>query len=33
MKDGEKVNVICIVDQNHEKSVVVLVHFGNFKGV
>ena len=32
-KDGKKVNVLCIVDQNHERSVVVLDHFRNFKGV
>ena len=24
-------NVLCIVDQNHERSVVVLDHFRNFK--
>ena len=29
MKDGKKVNV----DQNHERSVVVLDHFRNFKGI
>ena len=32
-KDGKKVNVLCIVDQNHERSVVVLDHFRNFKGI
>ena len=32
-KDREKVNVLYIVDQNHERSVVVLDHFRNFKGV
>ena len=26
-------NVLCIVDQNHERSVVVLDHFRNFKGI
>ena len=32
-KDGKKVNVLCIVDQNHERSVVVLDHFRNFIGI
>ena len=32
-KDGKKVNVLCIVDQNHERSVVALDHFRNFKGI
>ena len=26
-------NVLCIVDRNHERSVVVLDHFRNFKGI
>ena len=30
---GKKVNVLCIVDQNHERSVVVLDYFRNFKGI
>ena len=30
-KDGKKVNVIFTVDQNHERSVVALDHFRNFK--
>ena len=30
---GKKVNVLCIVDRNHERSVVVLDHFKNFKGI
>ena len=25
-------NVLCIVDQNHERSVVALDHFRDFKG-
>ena len=29
-KNGKKVNVLCIVDQNYERSVVVLNHFRNF---
>ena len=29
-KDGKKVNVLWIVDQNHERSVVVLDHCRNF---
>ena len=32
-KDGKKVNVLCIVDPNHGRSVVVLDHFRNFKGI
>ena len=32
-KNGKKVNALCIVDQNHERSVVVLDHFRNFKGI
>ena len=30
-KDGNKVNVLCIVDRNHDRSVVVLHYFKNFK--
>ena len=33
MNDGKKVKVLCIVDQNHERSVAVLDHFRNFKGI
>ena len=33
MKDGKKVNVICVVDPNHERSVTVLDHFRNCKGI
>ena len=29
LKDGEKVNVLCIVDRNDD----VLDHFRNFKGI
>ena len=25
--------ILCIVDRNHERSVVVLTHFRNFKGI
>ena len=32
-KDGEKVNVLCIVDRNHERCVVLLDHFRDFKGI
>ena len=32
-KDGKKVNVLCIVDRNHERSVVALDHFRDFKGI
>ena len=32
-KDGKKVNVLCIFDRNHERSVVVLDHFTDFKGI
>ena len=31
-KEGKKINVLCIVARNHERSVVVLDHFRNFKG-
>ena len=30
-KDGKKLNLLCIVDQSHEWSVVVLDNFRNFK--
>ena len=33
MKDGKKVNVLCIVDQSLERSVVVLDQLRNFKGI
>ena len=33
MNDGKKVKVLCIVDQNHERSVAVLDHFRNFTGI
>ena len=33
MKDVKKVNVLCIVDRNHERCVVVLDHFRSFKGI
>ena len=29
----EKVNVLCIVDRNHKKSVVELDHVRNFKDI
>ena len=32
-KDGEKVNILCIVDRNHERCVVLLDHFRDFKGI
>ena len=32
-KDGKKANVLCIIDQNHERFVVALDHFRNFKGI
>ena len=32
-KDGKKVNVVSIVDQNNERSVAALNHFRNFKGI
>ena len=32
-KDEKKMNVLCIVYQNHERSVVVLDYFRNFKDV
>ena len=33
MKYGKKVNELCIVDQNHERSVAALEHFKNFQGI
>ena len=32
-EDEKKANVLCIVDGNHERYVVVLDHFRNFKGI
>ena len=32
-KNEKKVNVLCIIDQNYERSVVALNHFRNFKGI
>ena len=32
-KDGKKVNVICIVDRKHERPIVALDHFRNFKDI
>ena len=32
-KDGKKMNILRIVDQNHERPVVVLYHFTNFKSI
>ena len=32
-KDRWKVNVLCIVDQNHEISVVLLEPFRNFEDI
>ena len=32
-KDEKKVNVLCIVNRNHDRSVIVLDHFRNFKGI
>ena len=29
-KDGKKVNVLYIVDQNHQRSVIVINHSSNF---
>ena len=31
-KDGKKVNVLYIVDRNHQRSVIVVDHSRNFKG-
>ena len=33
MKDGKKVNELCIADRNHERSVDFLDQFRNFKGM
>ena len=32
-KDGKKVNVSYIVDQNHQSSVIVIDHSRNFKRI
>ena len=32
-KHGKKVNVLYIVDQNHQRSVIVVDHSRNFKGI
>ena len=32
-KDGKKMNALCIVDRHHKRSVVVLDHVRNFKGI
>ena len=32
-KNGKKANELCIVDQNHKRSLVVLDHFRNFKSI
>ena len=32
-KDGTKVNVLYIFDQNHQKSVIAVDHSRNFKGI
>ena len=32
-KDGRKVNVLCIVDWNHQRSMVVVDYSRNFKGI
>ena len=32
-KDGKKVNLLYIVDQNHQRSVIVKDHSRNFKGI
>ena len=32
-QDGKKVNVLYIVDQNHQGSVVVVDHSRKFKGI
>ena len=32
-KDGKRMNILCIVDQNHERFVVLLDHFKSFKDI
>ena len=32
-KDGKKVNVLCLVDRNHQRSMVAVHHSRNFKGI
>ena len=31
-KDGRKVNALCIIDRNHQRSMVAVDHSRNFKG-
>ena len=33
IKEGKNVNELCIADRNHERSMVFLDHFRNFKGM
>ena len=33
MKDGKKVNELCIADRNHERPMDFLDQFSNFKGM
>ena len=32
-KDGKKVNILCFVDQNHQRSLVAVGHSRNFKDI
>ena len=32
-KDGKKLNVVYVVDQNHQRSVIVIDHSRNFKDI
>ena len=32
-KDGKKVNVLYIVDRSHQRSVIIVDHSRNFKGI
>ena len=32
-KDGKKLNVLYIVDQNHQRSVIAVDHSRNFKDI
>ena len=32
-KDGYEVNVLCIVDQDHQRPMIAVNHFMKFKGI
>ena len=32
-KDGQKLDVVCVIDQDHQRSAIVVDHFRKFKGI